>query len=54
MTSTITITNAAALWYPVMLAQERGESSEAKAAELLGMDIVKIIAHRQGLFTNPS
>ncbi len=29
----------AVLWYPVMLAQERGEISEAKGAELLSMSI---------------
>lgn len=28
------------LVYPIMLAQEAGEISESKAAELLGMDII--------------
>lgn len=47
MTSTITITKAAAIWYPIMLAQERGEISEAKAAELLSMNIVQYRDHRE-------
>lgn len=38
--SGIGIVRAASLWYPVMLAQERGEISEAKGAELLGLNIV--------------
>lgn len=33
------ITRAASYWYPTMLAQEAGELSESKAAELLGMGI---------------
>jgi hypothetical protein len=37
--STTDITHAASLWYPIMLTQERGEISEAKAAELLGLTI---------------
>lgn len=35
------VSRAASLWYPVMLAQERGKISEAKGAELLGMSILE-------------
>ena len=35
------ITRAASYWYPTMLAQEAGEISESKAAELLGMGVVE-------------
>lgn len=34
------VLRAASLWYPIMLAQERGELSEAKAAELLGVSVL--------------
>jgi hypothetical protein len=37
--STLLVTHAASLWYPIMLTQERGEISEAKAAELLGLAV---------------
>ncbi len=40
MLSTLKVYHGASLWYPIMLTQERGEISESKAAELLGMDIV--------------
>ena len=36
----LTITRAASFWYPTMLAQEAGQISESKAAELLGLSIV--------------
>lgn len=38
--STLELSRLASLVYPILLAQEAGEISEAKAAELLGMDIV--------------
>jgi hypothetical protein len=38
--STLKLTQAASLVYPIMLTQEAEEISEAKAAELLGFDIV--------------
>lgn len=41
------VTRAASLWYPVMLAQERGEISEAKAAELLGMHLIDYRCRRE-------
>lgn len=34
------IMKASSLIYPIMLAQEAGEISESKAAELIGLDIV--------------
>jgi hypothetical protein len=37
--TTLHVARAASLWYPVMLAQERGEISESKGAELLGMSL---------------
>ena len=37
--SSLGITRAASFWYPTMLAQECGEISESKAAELLGIGI---------------
>lgn len=37
--ATTRILQAASLWYPVMLADERGHLSEAKGAELLGVPI---------------
>lgn len=37
--ATTRILQAASLWYPVMLADERGHLSEAKGAELLGVSI---------------
>lgn len=39
MISTLAVVHAASLWYPVMLAQERCEISETKAAELLGTSL---------------
>lgn len=33
------ITRASSYWYPTMLAQEAGEISESKAAELLGVGL---------------
>ena len=33
------IARCAHLWYPIMLAQERGEMTESKGAELLGLNI---------------
>lgn len=36
----LNLVRAGSLWYPIMLAQERGEISEAKGAELLGMNIL--------------
>jgi len=36
----ISVVRAASLWYPIMLTQEKGEISEAKGAELLGMNIL--------------
>lgn len=35
------ITRAASFWYPTMLAQEAGEISESKAAELLGLGLIE-------------
>lgn len=37
--SSLGITRAASYWYPTMLAQEAGEISESKAAELLGVGL---------------
>ena len=39
MASSLHVVHAASLWYPIMLVQERGEISESKAAEMLGMTI---------------
>lgn len=39
MTSTMCILRAASLWYPIMLTQMQGHLSEAKAAQLLGLNI---------------
>lgn len=39
MLKSLHVVHAASLWYPIMLAQERGEISESKAAEMLGMNI---------------
>jgi len=33
------VTRAASLWYPIMLAQQAGNISESKAAELLGVGL---------------
>jgi hypothetical protein len=41
------VSRAASLWYPIMLAQERGEISESKGAELLGMNIVDYRKHKE-------
>ena len=41
------VSRAASLWYPIMLAQERGEISEAKGAELLGMNILDYREHKE-------
>lgn len=35
------ITRAASFWYPTMLAQEAGELSESRAAELLGLGLLE-------------
>lgn len=40
MLNSLSLTKGASLWYPIMLAQERGEISESKAAELLGMNLM--------------
>ena len=40
MISTLNVARAGSLWYPIMLAQEHGEITEARGAELLGMDIL--------------
>jgi hypothetical protein len=37
--SSVQLCRAAALVYPIMLAQQAGEISESKAAELLNLDI---------------
>jgi len=37
--SSLGITRAASYWYPTMLAEAAGEIGEAKAAELLGMNL---------------
>lgn len=37
--ATLDVTRAASLWYPVMLAAETRKISEAKAAELLGVEL---------------
>lgn len=47
MTSTLDVANAGSLWYPVMLAQEAGEISEAKGADLLGLSIVDYRTKKQ-------
>lgn len=39
--STLSVTHAASLWYPIMLAQEAEEISESKAAELLALNVVE-------------
>ena len=38
--NTLHVLRAGSLWYPVMLAQERGELTESKAAELLGLSLL--------------
>ena len=40
------VSRAASLWYPIMLAQESGEISESKGAELLGMSILDYREHK--------
>jgi hypothetical protein len=37
--NTTNLLRGSSLWYPVMLAQERGELSESRAAELLALSI---------------
>lgn len=49
--TTIGVTHAASLWYPVMLAQESGEISESKGAELLGMNILQYRAAKHDAIT---
>jgi len=44
--NTLIVSRAASLWYPIMLAQERGEISEAKGAELLGMNLLQYREHK--------
>lgn len=46
-TSTLNVVRAASLWYPIMLAQERGEISEARGAELLGMNMLEYREHKE-------
>lgn len=41
------VSRAASLWYPIMLAQERGEISESKGAELLGMNALDYREHKE-------
>lgn len=41
------LVRGASLWYPIMLAQEMGEISESKAAELLGMNIIKYREYKE-------
>lgn len=45
--NSLTLSRGASLWYPIMLAQERGEISESKGAELLGMDIITFREHKE-------
>lgn len=45
--STLNVQRAASFYHPVMLAQESGEISEAKAAELLGLDVMTYREHKQ-------
>lgn len=45
--NSLQIANGASLWYPIMLAQESGEISEAKAAELLGMNLIEYRTHKE-------
>lgn len=40
--SSLDLIRVSHLFYPIMLAQEQGQISEAKAAELLGFDIVSL------------
>jgi hypothetical protein len=47
MISTLNVANAARLWYPVMLAQEAGEISESKGAELLGLSVIEYRMKKQ-------
>lgn len=45
--STLDVQRAASLWYPVMLAQASGELSEARAAELLGLNLSDYRNHKE-------
>lgn len=45
--STLNVQRAASLWYPVMLTQEAGKISEAKAAELLSLNIIEYRSHKE-------
>jgi len=45
--STLDVANAGRLWYPIMLAQEAGEISESKGAELLGLNLVDYREQKQ-------
>ena len=47
MIHSLDVVRAGSCWYPVMLAQERGAMSEAKAAQLLGMDLKSYQDHRE-------
>lgn len=47
MISTVGVVRAASLWYPIMLAQEHGEISESKGAELLGMNLQDYREYKQ-------
>lgn len=43
----LNLVRAGSLWYPIMLAQERGEISESKGAELLGMSLLDYREHKE-------
>ena len=45
--STLNVQRAASFWYPVMLTQAEGKISEARAAELLGLDIIAYRSHKE-------
>jgi predicted regulator of amino acid metabolism with ACT domain len=47
MISTLDVASAGRLWYPVMLAQESGEISESKGAELLGLSVIEYRIKKQ-------
>lgn len=47
MISTLDVASAGRLWYPVMLAQEAGEISESKGAELLGLSVIEYRMKKQ-------
>lgn len=45
--TTLNVQRAASFWYPVMLTQEAGKISEAKAAELLGLNLTAYRGHKE-------